>query len=133
MRADQARQIPIHHFLERAGIKPAKTVRNGCELWYSSPIREGDANPSFKVDTAKNLWFDHGAARGGNVIDLVVEMRRVTVAEALAVNRRGTLTPHRTAMLTPSVRRRCAGQDRSCGARAEQWRVWPAGSVRTCS
>lgn len=85
MRADQARQIPIHHFLERAGIKPAKTVRNGRELWYSSPIREGDANPSFKVDTAKNLWFDHGAARGGNVIDLVVEMRRVTVAEALAI------------------------------------------------
>lgn len=106
MRADQARQIPIHHYLERAGIKPAKTVRNGRELWYSSPIREGDANPSFKVDTAKNLWFDHGAARGGNVIDLVMEMRRVTVSEALAilesgfagsVSARGTTLPARNA------------------------------------
>lgn len=85
MRADQARHIPIHDFLERSGIKPAKVTRQGRELWYSSPIREGDGTPSFKVDTLKNLWFDHGVARGGNVIDLVVEMRRVTVKEALAI------------------------------------------------
>lgn len=85
MRADQARQIPIHLYLERAGISPAKVTRQGRELWYSSPIRDGDSDPSFKVDTDKNLWFDHGAARGGNVIDLVVEMRRVTVKEALAI------------------------------------------------
>lgn len=85
MRADQARHIPIVDYLERSGIKPAKVTRQGRELWYSSPIREGDDSPSFKVDTLKNLWFDHGVARGGNVIDLVVEMRRVTVKEALAI------------------------------------------------
>ena len=85
MRADQARQIPITTFLERAGIQPAKVTRGGRELWYSSPLREGDKTPSFKVDTDKNLWFDHGMARGGNVIDLVIEMRRVTVKEALAI------------------------------------------------
>jgi hypothetical protein len=85
MRADQARQIPIHLYLERAGITPAKSVRQGRELWYSSPLREGDETPSFKVDTVLNLWFDHGMARGGNVIDLVIEMRRVTVKEALAI------------------------------------------------
>lgn len=85
MRADQARQIPIHHYLERAGIKPAKAVRQGRELWYKSPIREGDETPSFKVDTVLNVWFDHGVARGGNVIDLVIEMHRVNVREALAI------------------------------------------------
>ena len=85
MRADQARQIPIVIYLERAGITPAKVTRGGRELWYSSPLREGDKTPSFKVDTDKNLWFDHGMARGGNVIDLVIEMRRVTVKEALAI------------------------------------------------
>ena len=85
MRADQARQIPIPAFLERSGIKPAKVVRNGRELWYSSPIRAGDDTPSFKVDADKNLWFDHGLAVGGNVIDLVVEMHRVSVKEALAI------------------------------------------------
>lgn len=85
MRADQARLIPIATFLDRAGIKPARITREGRELWYSSPLRDGDSTPSFKVDTAKNLWFDHGLARGGNVIDLVIEMRRVTVKEALAI------------------------------------------------
>ena len=85
MRADQARQIPIHLYLDRAGIKPSKSVRQGRELWYKSPIRDGDDSPSFKVDTLLNLWFDHGAARGGNVIDLVVEMQRVSVKEALAI------------------------------------------------
>ncbi len=85
MRADQARQIPITTYLERSGIKPARVTRGGRELWYSSPLREGDTTPSFKVDTDKNLWFDHGMARGGNVIDLVIEMRRVTVKEALAI------------------------------------------------
>ena len=85
MRADQARQIPIALYLERAGIKPAKVTRQGRELWYTSPIRNGDSTPSFKVDTLLNLWFDHGLAKGGNVIDLVIEMRRVTVKEALAI------------------------------------------------
>lgn len=85
MRADQARQIPIHLYLERANIRPARTVRQGRELWYSSPIRSGDETPSFKVDTVLNLWFDHGADKGGNVIDLVVEMHRVSVREALAI------------------------------------------------
>lgn len=85
MRADQARQIPISLYLERSGIKPSKVVRQGRELWYSSPLRDSDDTPSFKVDTDKNLWFDHGLGVGGNVIDLVIEMRRVTVKEALAI------------------------------------------------
>jgi hypothetical protein len=85
MRADQARLIPIHVYLDRAGIKPARTVRQGRELWYKSPLREGDDTPSFKVDTVLNLWFDHGMARGGNVIDLVVELHRVSVKEALSI------------------------------------------------
>ena len=85
MRADQARQIPISAYLERSGIQPAKVTRGGRELWYTSPLREAEKTPSFKVDTDKNLWFDHGMARGGNVIDLVIEMRRVTVKEALAI------------------------------------------------
>lgn len=66
-------------------MRPAKVTRQGRELWYSSPLREGDDTPSFKVNTDKNLWFDHGLGVGGNVIDLVIEMRRVTVKEALAI------------------------------------------------
>lgn len=91
MRAKEARNIPITEFLESSGIKPIKQAKSGQELWYSSPIRNGDSNPSFKVDTLKNLWFDFGLSRGGNIIDLVCELTNSTVKEALAIlDRPGT-------------------------------------------
>ena len=85
MRASQARTISIDRYLECQGIKPDRVRQAGRELWYQSPIRSGDNDPSFKVDTVKNLWFDHGIAKGGNVIDLVCELQNVTVKEALAI------------------------------------------------
>jgi hypothetical protein len=57
MRADQARTIPIDRYLDTQGIKPARTRMGGRELWYSSPLRQGDETPSFKIDTLKNLWY----------------------------------------------------------------------------
>ena len=97
MRAIEARTIAINHYLEANGIKPDRVRQSGRELWYHSPIRDGDNDPSFKVDTVKNLWFDHGIARGGNVIDLVCELQNVTVKEALAILEASGLhhAPHR--------------------------------------
>jgi len=85
MRAKEARDISISEYLDYAGIKPAKQRLSGKELWYSSPLRTGDSDPSFKVDTEKNLWFDFGLAKGGNVIDLVCELTNSTVKQALAI------------------------------------------------
>lgn len=83
MNIAQAKCIPLEQYLERQGLKPQKTRQGGRELWYHSPIRKGDENPSFKVDTIKNLWFDHGVAHGGNIIDLVREMCSCDVRDAL--------------------------------------------------
>ena len=83
MRAIEARKIPISEYLTQEGIQPMRSRRDGGELWYSSPLREGDSDPSFKVDTTKNLWFDFGLAKGGNVIDLVCTLRNTTVSDAL--------------------------------------------------
>lgn len=95
MRADQARTIPIDVYLERRGVSPAKTRQGGRELWYHSPIRDGDVTPSFKVDTGKNVWFDHGLTRGGNIIDLVREFYQCNVSQALALlESTGLYTPH---------------------------------------
>jgi DNA primase len=77
--------IPIDVYLERRGLSPAKTRLGGRELWYHSPIRDGDNTPSFKVDTKKNVWFDHGLVRGGNIIDLVREFYQCNVSQALAM------------------------------------------------
>lgn len=83
MNIAQAKCIPIGTYLERQGLRPQKTRQGGRELWYHSPIRDGDENPSFKVDTIKNLWFDHGVAHGGNIIDLVRELCSCDVRDAL--------------------------------------------------
>ncbi|MBO6792112.1 MAG: toprim domain-containing protein [Dinoroseobacter sp.] len=83
MNIAQAKCIPLEQYLERQGLRPQKTRQGGRELWYHSPIRDGDENPSFKVDTVKNLWFDHGVAHGGNIIDLVREMCSCDVRDAL--------------------------------------------------
>ncbi len=85
MRAKEARDISISEYLDYAGIKPAKQRMSGRELWYSSPLRSGDSHPSFKVDTVKNLWFDFGLDKGGNIVDLVCELTNSTVAQALAI------------------------------------------------
>ncbi len=86
MRADQAKTIDISEYLQYVeGVTPAKTRMNGRELWYRSPIRDGDNTPSFKVDTALNLWYDHGNLSGGNVLDLVIAIRQCTVSEALSI------------------------------------------------
>ena len=83
MNIAQAKCIPIGAYLERQGLQHQKTRQGGRELWYHSPIRDGDENPSFKVDTVKNIWFDHGVAHGGNIIDLVREICACDVRDAL--------------------------------------------------
>jgi len=83
MRADQAKTIPIDRYLEHLGYKPANVRSGGRELFYHSPIREGDTTPSFKVDTTINKWYDHGLSRGGNTLDLAIELCRGSVRDAL--------------------------------------------------
>lgn len=94
MNIAQAKCIPLVSYLERQGLSPQKSRQGGRELWYHSPIREGDENPSFKVDTVKNLWFDHGAATGGTILDLVRELFACDVRDALAhLDKTGLYSP----------------------------------------
>ena len=84
MRSDQARNIPLDKYLTSQGHTPIQVRQNGRELWYRSPIRDGDKTPSFKVDTSINKWYDHGAGRGGNTLDLAIEFFNGSVRDALA-------------------------------------------------
>ena len=61
------REIPIADFLNAIGIHPTK--HKGHVLWYSAPSRT-ERTPSFKVDTAKNVWFDFGTGKGEDIFDL---------------------------------------------------------------
>lgn len=70
MDARQMREIPIADFLNAMGVHPARQRRNA--LWYSAPYRT-ERTPSFKVDTTKNVWFDFGTGKGGDIFDLAGE------------------------------------------------------------
>lgn len=83
MNIAQAKCIPIANYLAKQGHEPKKTRLSGRELWYQSPIRSDDENPSFKVDTTKNVWYDHGLVKGGSIIDLVIELCACDVRDAL--------------------------------------------------
>ncbi|RRC97451.1 toprim domain-containing protein [Prevotella sp. OH937_COT-195] len=61
------REISIVDFLNAMGILP--TGQKGKTLWYSAPYRT-ERTPSFKVDIAKNVWFDFGTGNGGDIFDL---------------------------------------------------------------
>ena len=64
------REIPIADFLNAMGIQPQK--QKGGILWYNAPYRT-ERTPSFKVDTNKNVWFDFGVGKGGDIFDLAGE------------------------------------------------------------
>ena len=66
----QMREIPIADFLNAMGIQPRK--QKGGILWYNAPYRT-ERTPSFKVDTNKNVWFDFGIGKGGDIFDLAGE------------------------------------------------------------
>ena len=105
MRIDQAHTIPIAAFLEKQGYLPARARLAGQELWYSSPLRDGDATPSFKINTEKNVWYDHGLSRGGDIIDLVKELCSCDVRDALQLlERSGLQFDASPASYTPKIR-----------------------------
>ncbi|MEL4306906.1 toprim domain-containing protein [Joostella sp. CR20] len=76
-----AKTISCLETLYSLGYTPKKEIGNN--VWFLSPFRE-EKEASFKVNLKLNRWYDHGAGIGGNVIDLIVKLKRCTVGEALA-------------------------------------------------
>ena len=71
MNTNEAKRIRIEEYLHSLGYSPAR--QQGDSLWYKSPFRD-ECEPSFKVNTERNLWYDFGAGRGGNIIALAQEL-----------------------------------------------------------
>jgi len=67
MNISEAKQIDIVDFLDKQQIKAHH--RKGNKYWYCSPYRN-ENTPSFKVDAARNDWYDYGSGEGGDIIDL---------------------------------------------------------------
>ena len=71
----EIKSIPLATFLSQLGHEP--TMRKGTRLWYLSPLRQ-ERTPSFKVETTLNCWYDFGLGKGGNIIDLAIELYQST-------------------------------------------------------
>lgn len=83
MNIEQSKRLSIIDYLDKEGIKPAKTRGDAC--WYLSPFRS-ERTPSFKVSRKNNLWYDYGIQEGGDLVELVKRMYgRPSVSDALAV------------------------------------------------
>ena len=67
---DTMRQISLADFLARLGHEPVR--RSGNELWYLAPYR-GERTSSFRVNVAKQLWYDFGLGKGGDIFTLAGE------------------------------------------------------------
>lgn len=121
MNIEDVKQIPIADYLHSLGYSPVKQQGNG--LWYKSPLRE-EHEPSFKVNTDRNLWYDFGAGKGGNIIALAKELYCSDSLPYL-LNRIAEQTPHvrPVSFLFPSV-----GQNRASS-------IWKSVtlSIRHCS
>jgi hypothetical protein len=73
-----AKKIPITGYLSSIGVEPAKI--RGNNYWYYSPLRS-EHDPSFKVNSKLNLWYDHGSGEGGTLIDLGARLHSCSVSE----------------------------------------------------
>ncbi|MDI1254567.1 MAG: toprim domain-containing protein [Flavobacterium sp.] len=65
MNIEQANAIAMSEILQTIGCKPVK--QRGFDLYYHSPFRS-ENTASFHVNALKNVWYDFGAAKGGDVV-----------------------------------------------------------------
>jgi hypothetical protein len=77
---EQAKLIDLVDYLASLGYFPKK-IRNQ-DYWYNSPFRQ-EATPSFKVNKSRNIWFDFGQGKGGDLIDFGVQYFKSSVGELL--------------------------------------------------
>lgn len=71
MTIEESKNIKLADYLHSLGYNPVK--QQGSSLWYKSPFRE-EKEPSFKVNPDRNLWYDFGLGKGGNIIALAQEL-----------------------------------------------------------
>jgi hypothetical protein len=75
----QAKQADLVTLLAQLGFTPAKI--KPPDYWYRSPFRD-EHTASFKVNRDRNIFFDHGEGKGGNVIDFASRFFNCTAPEA---------------------------------------------------
>lgn len=69
MNAQQAKKISLISIMDQ--LKTKKYKDTGRDVWYYSPFRN-EKTASFKVNKWKNVFYDFGEGKGGNIIDFIM-------------------------------------------------------------
>jgi hypothetical protein len=80
MNCAEANQINLVEYLYELGYRPEK-IRNN-DYWFLSPLR-AETTASFKVNKVLNRWYDHGAGKGGNLVDFALLYHHCLLHEIL--------------------------------------------------
>lgn len=111
MNSKQAKAEPLPEFLGRLGHVP--TSIRGHDVWYRSPFRPDERTPSFKVDSQKNVWFDHGMGVGGTIIDLMVHLEGESDISLVLERIAGVLgSPPKERVVVPVIRAAEQGREK---------------------
>lgn len=81
MNCSEAKKIEMVGFLISLGCKPTKI--NSKEAWYTSPLRPTEKTPSFRVNRARQLWYDYGTGEGGDIIKFGCMYYQCSIKELL--------------------------------------------------
>jgi DNA primase len=79
---DLKRQIPLMGYLQAHDWHPARPLSRG--RWMGLCPLHGDRQPSFLVDTNKDLFYCYGCGRGGDVIRFAELYHQVKFPQAVA-------------------------------------------------
>lgn len=99
MTIQEIKNIQISDLLASKGFEP--TNKKGSKWWYLSPLH-AEHTASFKVDLNKNVWYDFGLGKGGNIIDLAMELYQTqNISELLRMMSLSTIISVRPTQQTP--------------------------------
>ncbi len=91
MTIQEIKAIQISDFLANKGYEPVS--KKGCAWWYLSPLHN-EQTASFKVDLNKNVWYDFGLGRGGNLIAFAMELYNTqNVSEVMRIMNHSVIIP----------------------------------------
>jgi len=69
MNCATANAYDMVEYLATLGFQPNPKKSRGHDYWFSSPLNPPDTDPSFKVNSALNTWFDFISWEGGTLVD----------------------------------------------------------------
>ncbi|WP_237274843.1 toprim domain-containing protein [Tenacibaculum ovolyticum] len=87
-----AKTIDMNSYIFKQGFKVGKKTKK--DVWYYSPFRDNEKNPSFKIDITKNIWYDFGEGVGGTIIDFLMKYNDCSIKEALGILSEDTFPIH---------------------------------------